>query len=75
MRGLIKLVTNTSEPGAKIALFRLLFQGREDVCPVRFHKGTLRKAEVETLLRTFAEIRGNGIVGESCSALHNRAMD
>jgi superfamily II DNA or RNA helicase len=30
------LVTNTSEPEAKIALFRSLFWGREDVYPVRF---------------------------------------
>jgi hypothetical protein len=30
------LVTNTSEPEAKIALFRSLFRGREDVYPVRF---------------------------------------
>jgi superfamily II DNA or RNA helicase/very-short-patch-repair endonuclease len=30
------LVTNTSESGAKITLFRSLFQGREDVYPVRF---------------------------------------
>ncbi len=30
------MVTNTSEPEAKIALFRALFRGREDVYPVRF---------------------------------------
>jgi superfamily II DNA or RNA helicase/very-short-patch-repair endonuclease len=30
------LVTNTSEPDTKIALFRSLFQGRADVYPVRF---------------------------------------
>ena len=30
------MVTNASEPEAKIALFRSLFQGREDVYPVRF---------------------------------------
>jgi len=32
----MKLVTNTSEPEAKITLFRSLFRGREDVYPVRF---------------------------------------
>ena len=30
------MVTNTSEPEAKIALFRSLFRGREDVYAVRF---------------------------------------
>ena len=30
------MVTNTSEAAAKIALFRSLFRGREDVYPVRF---------------------------------------
>jgi hypothetical protein len=30
------LVTSTSEPQAKIALFRFLFRGREDVYPFRF---------------------------------------
>ena len=30
------MLTNASEPGAKIALFRSLFQGREDVYPIRF---------------------------------------
>ncbi len=31
-----KLVTNTSSAETKIALFRSLFQGKEDVYPVRF---------------------------------------
>src|SRR5512136_1639576 len=30
------MVSNTSEPAVKIALFRSLFRGREDVYPVRF---------------------------------------
>ena len=30
------MITNTSEPESKIALFRSLFQGRDDVYPVRF---------------------------------------
>ena len=30
------LVTNASEPAAKVALFRSLFRGREDIYPVRF---------------------------------------
>jgi hypothetical protein len=34
------LVTNTSDPAAKIALFRSLFRGREDVYPVRFESQT-----------------------------------
>ncbi len=34
------MVTNTSEPEAKIALFRSLFRGREDVYPVRFESRT-----------------------------------
>ncbi len=33
---MIKLVTNTSSAESKIALFRSLFQGREDVYPARF---------------------------------------
>ena len=33
---MIKLVTNISSPESKIALFRSLFRGREDVYPVRF---------------------------------------
>src|SRR5512138_1048548 len=33
---MIQLVTNASSAGAKIALFRSLFQGRADVYPVRF---------------------------------------
>ncbi len=33
---MVNLVTNISEPEAKIALFRSLFRGREDVYPVRF---------------------------------------
>jgi hypothetical protein len=30
------MVTQSSSPAAKIALFRSLFRGREDVYPVRF---------------------------------------
>ena len=30
------MITNASEPESKIALFRSLFQGRDDVYPVRF---------------------------------------